>query len=275
MTNTLDNTIIYRGTTCGQIRSFNQVETNQTGRVTTFDSDRRTIQFVDYVFVRNQCVQCHRFDVAPAFGFGNIVVRHSSLDFQQFLEDSHAHSFGFTDVSSSQRFGHNCTFTSARYVAFSGDIFLVCDNQFSNFSQDSTIVCTCQSFTKLLGVFTTQVEMCHSFVQVENQTIRGQQTINFNGLFSVFDVYTQVIQVTASFQISSSSTTENRELGRFARFNITFDVFTQGHGLLGESGQYLTCKSFEEQRKFVTSRQHLTRVSNNYISHCYLIILSY
>ncbi len=57
--------------------------------------------------------------------------------------------------------------------------------------------------------------MCDKFIKVKYQAVRGQQTINNNGTFTLLNIFAKVVKTLTTFQVMRFSTTKYRELSGF------------------------------------------------------------
>ena len=88
--------------------------------------------------------------------------------------------------------------------------------------------------------------MVHRVFDVVNQHVRSQQAINVNGLLSVLDVFTFVIQRLARLQVSGLGATNHRELCGLTGADLTLHVTVGGHRGTSECGQDFTAEYFQE-----------------------------
>ena len=94
--------------------------------------------------------------------------------------------------------------------------------------------------------------MSHCVVKVEDEAVRGEQTVDFDDFLGVRDVDTQVVKIGTCFEVSGCGTTEHRELCGFAGDDVTFDVATFGYGVLVVGGNTFACEGFEEKSQTVS-----------------------
>ena len=81
----------------------------------------------------------------------------------------------------------------------------------SEFVNHGTVSRHSKSFTKLTRVFNTYVIVIHCIINVRNQAVSSQETVNSNHTFIVFHLLTLIVKGVTWCKILSTGTTHNSE----------------------------------------------------------------
>ena len=206
-----------------------------------------------------------RVKISISVSSRDIVLRHLSLSLQQNLIDSQTSLLIDTSYTTIQLNLDDTTLAITSNILSSVQSFL------SNLSQYRSVMGNSQSITQLSSIRRTEVIVCNKFIEVKNQSVSSQHTINLNDTLILLNVLTQVIKVLTSLEIMCLSATEHRELCGLTASNGTLHYSTSSYRSTLKCSQSFTTEYLECQCQLVSVSSSLAinrhRICNSYISH--------
>ena len=249
-------------TTIKQVRYFNDFKTSNILDVTRFNiNESRVVSHVRKQRKQDSRVYLRCAEEVP-FTTGNIVLSHGSASAHQTFNDL------LTKGGSLSRDTCNIASTNTSSLRLTSTIRNSSSSEYQvgSFGQHSSVSSKSQSLTHLTAILSTHVIMVHSLVNISDEHIRGQQTVNRNDLLIVFNLNTLVIKVSTGGKILSGSTAHHREGSGLTITDSTDNVLINGLSHALESTQDFTSKDFQEACPTITTRKYLTGGSKNRLS---------